>query len=128
MENKFDKYIDFYKSIIDQDRNEVVICNLENEIIYMNPEAVKNYAKWGGEKLIGRDLMACHNPESQEKMRRVLEWFAASEDHNIVHSHYSVKRNTDVYIIALRKEGKLIGYYEKHECRNKETMELYDLR
>ena len=128
MENKFDSYIDFYKSIIDQDRNEVVICNLDNEIIYMNPEAVKNYAKWGGEKLIGRDLMSCHNPESREKMRKVLDWFAASEDHNIVHSHYSEKRNTDVYIVALRKEGKLIGYYEKHECRNKETMELYDLR
>ena len=33
----------------------------------------------------------------------------------------------DVYMVALRDEGKLIGYYEKHEYRNVETMKLYDL-
>lgn len=31
------------------------------------------------------------------------------------------------YIVALRDEGKLIGYYEKHEYRNTETMKFYDL-
>ena len=29
--------ISFYKSIVDQDRASVVICNLKHEIIYMNP-------------------------------------------------------------------------------------------
>ena len=33
-------YINFYKSIVDQDRAAVVICNLNHEIIYMNPAAV----------------------------------------------------------------------------------------
>lgn len=36
----FDKYLSFFKSIIDQDRCAVVICNLEHEIIYMNPAAI----------------------------------------------------------------------------------------
>ena len=31
-------------------------------------------------------------------------------------------------MVALRDEGKLIGYYEKHECRNAEKMKLYDLQ
>ena len=31
-------------------------------------------------------------------------------------------------MFALRDEGKLIGYYEKHEYRNTEKMKLYDLR
>ena len=35
----------FYKSIIDQDANAVVICNFWHEIIYMNPAAVKRYEK-----------------------------------------------------------------------------------
>ena len=35
--------------------------------------------------------------------------------------------NKDVYMVALRDEGKLIGYYEKHEYRNVETMKQYDL-
>ena len=29
--------VSFYKSIVDQDRASVVICNLKHEIIYMNP-------------------------------------------------------------------------------------------
>ena len=31
-------------------------------------------------------------------------------------------------MFALRDEGKLIGYYEKHEYRNTEKMKLYDLQ
>lgn len=37
----------FFKSVIDQDRCAIVICNLEHEIIYMNPTAVERYAKRG---------------------------------------------------------------------------------
>ena len=40
---------------------------------------------------------------------------------------YNEKQNKDVYMVALRENGKLIGYYEKHEYRNKECMECYDL-
>ena len=29
--------VSFYKSIVDQDRASIVICNLKHEIIYMNP-------------------------------------------------------------------------------------------
>ncbi len=64
-------YEPFYKSIVDQERSPVVICNLKHEIIYMNHAAVINYEKRGGEKLI--------------------------------------------------------GYYEKHEFRDRETMPMYDL-
>lgn len=32
-----------------------------------------------------------------------------------------------VYMVALRDDsGTLIGYYEKHEYRDRETMERYD--
>ena len=76
--------ISYFKSIIDQDRAAVVICNLNHEIIYMNPAAVVNYGKRGGDKLIGRSLLECHNKESQEKIRQVTEWFAQDESNNIV--------------------------------------------
>jgi PAS domain S-box-containing protein len=124
MENN---YFDFFKSIIEQDRCAVVICNLEHQIIYMNPAAAKNYAKYGGEKLVGQNIMDCHNADSREKMKQVVEWFAASPEHNIVYTFYNEKQNKDVYMIALRAEGRLIGYYEKHEFRNRETMKMYDI-
>ena len=81
--------ISFYKSIVDQDRASIVICNLKHEIIYMNPAAVNS--------------------------------------HNLVYTFHNEKQNKDVYMVALREEGRLIGYYEKHEYRNAETMKQYDL-
>jgi hypothetical protein len=122
-----DTYGSFYKSMADQDRAAVVICNLRHEIIYMNPAAVQNYKKWGGDKLIGASLLDCHNTESREKIERVLDWFSKDESHNIVYTFHNDKQNKDGYIVALRDAGKLIGYYEKHEYRNPETMKLYDL-
>ena len=56
-----------------------------------------------------------------------MEWFAEAPEHNLVYAFCNEKQNKDVYMVALRSEGKLIGYYEKHEFRNKETMEPYDL-
>lgn len=120
--------IGFYKSIVDQDRSSIVICNLKHEIIYMNPAAVSSYAKRGGDKLIGRSVLDCHNPESRDKIQQVVEWFAADESHNIVYTFHNEKQNKDVYMVALRDDGELIGYYEKHEYRNAETMEPYDMK
>lgn len=45
----------------------------------------------------------------------------------MVYTFYNEKQNKDVYMVALREKGKLIGYYEKHEYRDRETMKMYDL-
>lgn len=90
----------YFKSVIDQDKSAVVICNLQHEIIYMNPAAIKNYEKWGGENLIGQNLLNCHNEESREKIRQVVEWFAASQENNIIYTYHNEKQNKDVYMVA----------------------------
>ncbi|MDD6194559.1 MAG: PAS domain-containing protein [Lachnospiraceae bacterium] len=118
----------YFKSIIDQDRASVVICNLDHEIIYMNPAAVKNYAKRGGSALVGQNLLNCHNQASGEKIQKVVDWFSLSADNNLVYTYHNEKQNKDVYMVALRDgEGRLMGYYEKHEYRNRETMEKNDI-
>ena len=117
----------FFKSVIDQDRCAVVLCNLEHEIIYMNPAAIKNYEKRGGKELIGTSLLDCHNSESVRKIKEVVNWFGLSTYNNIVYTYYNEKQNKDVYMVALRDGGKLIGYYEKHEFRNKETRNMYEM-
>lgn len=117
----------YFKSIIDQDRCAVVICNLQHEIIYMNPAAIKNYQKYGGEKLLGKSLLNCHNAESKKRIEEVVDWFAKDESHNLVYTFHNEKQNKDVYMVALRENGTLIGYYEKHEYRNAENMKFYDL-
>ena len=117
----------FFKSVIDQDRAPVVICDLNHVIVYMNPVAEKNYEKWGGPGLVGKSLMDCHNEKSREAIEKVVEWFKESVENNIIYTFYNEKQNKDVYMVALRNDtGELIGYYEKHEYRNRETMERYD--
>lgn len=118
----------YFKSVVDQDRCPVVICNTEHEIIYMNPTAISRYAKSGGAALVGQSIFCCHNAHTQEMIKKVISWFSESAEHNIMYTYRNEKENKDVYMVALRNdEKKLIGYYEKHEYRNIETAETFRL-
>ena len=125
-EGEYMELATYFRSIVEQDLCAVVICNLQHEIIYMNPAAVSRYAKWGGDKLIGKSLLNCHNTQSQERIREVVGWFQESTEHNRIYTFYNEKENKDVYMVALRNLfGELIGYYEKHEYRNREQERVY---
>lgn len=118
----------YFLSVLEQDRAAVVLCDLKHEIIYMNPAAVINYIRFGGGELIGKNLLDCHNEQSREQIKKVVSWFGTDVNNNIVYTFHNEKQNKDVYMVALRDlNGMLIGYYEKHEFRDRETMELYDM-
>ena len=118
----------FFKAVLDEDKAPVVICDLEHTIVYMNPVACQRYEKQGGAELLGKSLLDCHNAKSNEMINRVLDWFRESPDNNRIFTFRNEKENKDVYMVALRDDsGKLIGYYEKHEYRNRETKELYQM-
>ena len=117
----------FYKSVLEADEQQIVLCDLEHTIIYMNPAAIKRYSKRGGKNLIGKSLLDCNNEKSGILINNVISWFKESIDHNKIYTFYNEKENKDVYMIALRNDnGELIGYYEKHEIRNRETSKMYD--
>lgn len=118
---------DYFKSIIDNDRSAIVVCNLDHTIIYMNPSAKERYAKSGGAELIGKSLLGCHNENSSELINKITDYFKENPDKNIIYTFHNEKENKDVYTVALRDENKnLIGYYEKHEYRTPETMKKYN--
>lgn len=115
------------RSVLEQDRASVVICDLNHTIIYMNPAAIRNYAKRGGKELWGKNLLDCHNEHSVEIIKKVVAWFQESNDNNMIYTYKDEKHNKDEYMVALRDENKqLLGYYEKHEHRNPETAQRYD--
>ena len=118
----------FFKSMADQDTSAVVICDTDHKIIYMNPVACERYARYGGGQLLGKSLLDCHNGKSGETIQRVLSWFQVSPSNNRVHTFYNEKENKDVYMIALRDDnGTVIGYYEKHEYRDRDMTPFYEL-
>lgn len=119
---------ELFKSVIDMDTAAVVICDLSHKIVYMNPAAEERYYKRGGIKLVGNSLLDCHSKSGNDKILQVVEWFGKSPDNNRVYTFYNEKENKDVYMIALRNaDGELIGYYEKHEYRNRETANFYEM-
>ncbi|MBR5348673.1 MAG: fatty acid/phospholipid synthesis protein PlsX [Lachnospiraceae bacterium] len=117
-----------FKSVLEADRAAVAICDLDHTIIYMNSAAIGRYEKWGGRDLLGKSLLACHNEKSREMICKIVDWFRASKENDLVYTSFNVKENKDVYMVALRDDdGELIAYYEKHEYRNRENMKMYDL-
>ena len=114
-----------FKSILEQDTAPIVACDLSHIIVYMNPSAIKNYHK----DLTGSNLKDCHNAKSNEMIDKVVSWFSESKDNNIIYTYHNEKENKDVYMVALRDDdGTLLGYYEKHEYRNRETSSPYKFK
>ena len=112
-----------FKNILEQDTAPIVICDLGHTIVYMNPSAKKSYQK----DLTGSNLKDCHSAKSNEMIEKMLAWFKESKDNNIIYTYHNEKENKDVYMVALRDgDGTLIGYYEKHEYRNREIAGLYE--
>ncbi len=112
----------FFKSVLEQDKAPVVICDLEHTVVYMNRASVARYHT----DITGKSIKCCHNAQSNEKIDRVVEWFKKDKNNNVIYTSRNDKENKDVYMVALRDEnGTLIGYYEKHEYRNRETMGMY---
>ena len=110
------------KSVLDQDTAPVVVCDIDDIIVYMNPSAITRYHK----NLTGNSIKDCHPPKANEMIDKVVAWFRESKDNNIIYTYRNDEENKDVYMVALRDdEGTLIGYYEKHEYRNKETVGLH---
>ena len=119
----------FFKSLIDQDTNPIVLCDTAHIIRYMNPAAKEHYAPYGGEALVGKSVMDCHKPASRVALQRIVDWFSADKTHNRIHTMFVEKENLDVYMIALRgADGQLIGYYEQQVCRIPDPAPLYELQ
>lgn len=111
----------FFRSIVESDPARVIVCDLGHKIIYMNPAASVFYEK-KGVHLLGSSLLDCHSGASNDKIKAVVRWFGESRDNNRIFTFHNEKENKDVYMVALRDEdGRLIGYYEKHEYRTPET-------
>jgi len=116
------KHYKLLKSVLDQDTAPVVVCDMDDIIVYMNSCAIARYHK----DLTGKSIKDCHPPKANEQIDKVLSWFKESTDNNIIYTYRNDEENKDVYMVALRDDDStLIGYYEKHEYRSRETVGLY---
>lgn len=92
----------------------VVFVDCDHIIRYMNKQAEYHYYdERGYRNLVGQSIFACHNAQSEEKIRAAIE--KLSHHSNEIFLGVSVK-NHRIYINPVRNEqGELVGYFERFE-------------
>ena len=122
---EIDKYL---RAFVETDMNQIVICDTNHIIVYMNKVAIEKFSDLGGADLIGKSLMQYLGVETQSRIEAIVSWFSESPDNNWVYTYRNEASQTVMYAVALRDEnGNLIGYYEKRRSTFPETEELYHM-
>ena len=122
---EIDKYL---RAFVETDMNQIVICDTNHIIVYMNKVAIEKFSDLGGADLIGKSLMQYLGVQTQSRIEAIVSWFSESPDNNWVYTYRNEASQTDMYAVALRDEnGNLIGYYEKRRSTFPETEELYHM-
>ncbi len=98
-----------YKHLLNALENPILVADCQHRVIYMNQAAIQHYT--GGETLIGKNLLTCHNENSQKIMIEILQ---AMQNHQLEEQVISQKEHFSVLMCAIRDENqKLLGYFEK---------------
>ena len=85
----------------------ITVSDLDGIIIYMKDKSGKTFEKWGGLDLIGKRLNDCHNPKSQETIKRLMD--------NLETNVYTIEKagvKKMIYQTPWLKEGKVAGLVE----------------
>lgn len=92
-------------AMLDSFGDPVVFADADHIIRYMNPAGVAKY----GEGLVGTNVMACHNEQSQAQMLEIWEAMKQGEQQRLI----AQDETRRVYMRAVRDQGgRLLGYYE----------------
>ena len=82
----------------------VMVCDRKYKVLYMNDKAAEDHADDGGRALVGKDLMDCHPPVAQAKLRKVL---ASGRPH--VYTTQEMRKKKLVYQCQWKKGGRVGG-------------------
>ena len=101
---------DFLGNLLDSLKNPILVADTEHVVFYLNKAAEEFYS--GGRDLIGRSLLECHNEQSQQQMKEILQRMQAGLDEELITDN----KKWRIYMRAVRlPDGELIGYYERYE-------------
>ncbi len=111
----------FLAAILDSLKEPILVADADHVVRYMNRAAVDHYE--GGEELIGRSLLECHNEASRRVIQETLALLRSGAEERLI----SEDERRKIYMRGIRgPDGRLLGYYERFEyttnggekCRN----------
>ncbi len=85
----------------------ITACSKDFTILYVNARAAETFAQEGGKGLIGKNMLECHTPESQQKLKEIL----ASGKPNV----YTITKKGQrklIYQTPWKSDGKVQGLVE----------------
>jgi transcriptional regulator with PAS, ATPase and Fis domain len=85
----------------------ITVCDKKGIIIAMNDKAIKTFAKDGGAKLIGKNVIDCHPGASKAKLKKMMKRRTVNV--------YSIEKNGIkklIYQSPWYKKGKYMGFLE----------------
>jgi PAS domain-containing protein len=85
----------------------VTVCDKNYAILYINDRAARTSKKEGGKALVGKNLMDCHPPEAQKKLRKVM----ASDQPHVYTIERKGARKLE-YQCCWKKRGRVGGLVE----------------
>lgn len=89
----------------------VVFCDTGHVIRYMNKEAKERY---GSKIQVGNSILDCHNEQSRAKIDAFLQRVLAGEGE--IYEYFNAHKEEREFFTPVRdQEGKVIGYFERHE-------------
>lgn len=86
----------------------VTVADKNFTIVYMNDKAVSEFQKYGGAALIGKNLLDCHNPDSCEMIKQILETCLP----NVYISEKSDGRRKIIHQSCWKEDGIIKGLVE----------------
>ena len=103
-----------YEALLDSINSPIVFVDNDHIIRYLNKAArIRYYEKRGYSDLIGKSLLECHNPVSQEQIRLIHKRLLAGEDEIFLKVN---KDKEKITVVGVRKaDGQMLGYYERFE-------------
>jgi len=97
------KQFDYFNEI----ENAVTVCDTEGVIVYMNLASQKMLSKYSDESLVGKSLYDCHNPHSNEIIKRLI----TNKESN---TYYTIKHEVKKLIHQMPwfNNGQIAGLIE----------------
>jgi PAS domain-containing protein len=98
-------------AILESIKSPILFADTEHVTRYMNRAAIAHYE--GGEDLIGRSLLECHNEESQATIKEILHLMIHE---NLEEREISEEEGHRIFMRVVRdSNGRVLGYYERYE-------------
>ena len=102
---------DILSAILDAYPYQVVFCDRNHIIRYMNKDARERYA---GKISVGDSIFGCHNQSSCQKIEAFLARADAGEE-EMFEAINPTAREREFFTPVRDQNGTVIGYFERHE-------------